>query len=91
MACDLLRIPTEGCLSLVQEKLLLNRGKIGVISAFALFHLYSEEQQLHLARSLWSMLEKQPGSMIFGIQKGMDKPTQMNVPAGKEGQDVFFW
>lgn len=69
----------------------LRGHKIRVISAFAFFHLYAEEQQLHLATSLWGMLEKEPGNMIFGIHKGMHEPTRRNVPEEKQGQDVFFW
>ncbi|KAJ9113488.1 hypothetical protein QFC20_001839 [Naganishia adeliensis] len=65
--------------------------KIRVISAFAFFHLYAQEQQLQLATILWSMLEKkEPGNIIFGIQKGMNEPTRRSVPKEKQGQDVFF-
>lgn len=69
----------------------LQGQKIRVISAFAFFHLYAEEQQLQLATTLWGMLEKKSGNTIFGIQKGMSEPTKRNVPEEKQGQDVFFW
>jgi hypothetical protein len=64
---------------------------IRVISAFAFFHLFSEPRQVELAKRLWNMLEKQPGNVILGIQKGMDVPTLRNLPSEKQGQDVFFW
>lgn len=65
--------------------------KIRAISAFALFHLYSEERQMQLALKVWDLLDKLPGSIIFGIQKGMVEPTQRDLPDGKEGQDIYFW
>lgn len=68
-----------------------DRVKIRAISAFALFHLYSEQRQAKLALTLWNLLDKTPGNMIFGIQKGMTVSTQRDVKEGKQGQDVYFW
>ena len=68
-----------------------DRVRIRAISAFALFHLYSEEHQAKLALTLWNLLDKTPGNIIFGLQKGMTASTQRNVHKGKEGQDVYFW
>ena len=65
--------------------------KIRAISAFALFHLFSQERQVRLALTLWNLLDHTPGSIIFGIQKGMANSTQRDVPVSKEGQDVYFW
>jgi hypothetical protein len=42
------------------------RGHVSAIHAAALFHLFSEEQQLHLARALAGLLSPEPGSIIFG-------------------------
>jgi hypothetical protein len=66
-------------------------NKIRAISAFAFFHLYSEEHQAQLVGRLWDLLDKQRGSIIFGIQKGMQEATQRDLPEDKEGQDVYFW
>jgi hypothetical protein len=45
-------------------------GRVFAIHASALFHLFSEEKQLHLARALAGLLSPEPGSMIFGLHKG---------------------
>lgn len=41
-------------------------GKIGFIHVSNFFHLFTEAEQLHLARCLASLLSPTPGSMIFG-------------------------
>jgi len=46
------------------------RGHISVIHASSLFHLFSEERQLQLARSLAGLLSPEPGSVMFGSQIG---------------------
>lgn len=45
-------------------------GCCAVIYAFNIFHLFSEENQLHLAKALAGLLSPQPGSMICGEQPG---------------------
>jgi hypothetical protein len=85
---DLLQTTAEESLAMLPSSV---SSRIRVISAFAFFHLYSQEQQLHLAKTVWSMLEKEAGNIIFGIQKGMSQSTLRNVPQEKQGQDVFFW
>jgi hypothetical protein len=66
-------------------------SKVRVISAFAFFHLFSEARQIEVAKIIWNMLEKEPGNVMVGIQKGMDVPTLRNVPTEKQGEDVLFW
>lgn len=88
IARDLLQTTAEESLAMLPPPV---SHRIRVISAFAFFHLYSQEQQLHLAKTVWSMLEKEAGNIIFGIQKGMSQPTLRNVPQEKQGQDVVFW
>lgn len=89
IACDLLVTPPEERRTMLPAPV---ASRIRVISAFAFFHLFSEAQQLQLARTVWSMLEKQKaGNMIFGIHKGMTEPTQRSIPEERQGQDVFFW
>ena len=45
-------------------------GRCAVIYASNFFHLFSEENQLHLARALAGLLSPQPGSMICGVHVG---------------------
>jgi len=45
-------------------------GRISVINATRLFHLFNEDKQLHLARALAGLLSAQPGSVICGDQIG---------------------
>ena len=46
------------------------RGRISVIHASSLFHLFDEEKQLELAKRLASLLDPRPGSIIFGSHGG---------------------
>lgn len=41
-------------------------GHVSAIHASSLFHLFDEERQFQLARSLGGLLSPQPGSLIFG-------------------------
>jgi hypothetical protein len=45
-------------------------GRVSVIHASALFHLFDEGKQLHLARALAGLLSPEPGSMIVGMHRG---------------------
>lgn len=60
------------------------RGHVSVIYAAALFHLFNEEKQLWLARSLAGLLSFEPGSIIFGYQAG--KPVK-----GPSGYGSMFF
>ncbi|EGO30024.1 hypothetical protein SERLADRAFT_359735 [Serpula lacrymans var. lacrymans S7.9] len=46
------------------------RGHISALHAAAFFHLFSEEQQLAVGRSLAPLLSPLPGSVIFGYHIG---------------------
>ncbi|KAJ3551506.1 hypothetical protein NM688_g4664 [Phlebia brevispora] len=59
---------------------------ISAIHASAFFHLFSEEKQLQLAKSLASLLLPEPGSIIFGEHVGM--PQKGNLE-DKEAHDMF--
>jgi hypothetical protein len=48
-------------------------GRVFAIHASAIFHLFGEEKQLHLARALAGLLSPEPGSMIFGAHIGVDE------------------
>lgn len=52
------------------------RGKLSVIHTSKFFHLFSEAEQLAIARTLAALLSRAPGSMIVGAhisrpQKGL--------------------
>ena len=55
-------------------------GRCAVIYAANFFHLFSEENQLHLAKALAGLLSPQPGSMICGEHTGN---TQKGVIRGE--------
>ncbi|KAG1841698.1 hypothetical protein DFJ58DRAFT_666422 [Suillus subalutaceus] len=46
------------------------RGRISAINVTRFFHLFPEDKQLHLARTLVGLLSAQPGSAICGHQVG---------------------
>ncbi|KAA1474302.1 hypothetical protein DENSPDRAFT_323230 [Dentipellis sp. KUC8613] len=46
------------------------RGHVSAIYASSFFHLFTETQQLELARKLAGLLDPRPGSMIFGMHAG---------------------
>ncbi|OAX33652.1 hypothetical protein K503DRAFT_869428 [Rhizopogon vinicolor AM-OR11-026] len=48
----------------------LLHGRISAINATRLFHCFTEDKQLHLARALAGLLSAQPGSVICGSQVG---------------------
>ena len=45
-------------------------GRVFAIHASLFFHLFNEEKQLHVARAFAGLLSKEPGSVIFGWQRG---------------------
>jgi hypothetical protein len=55
------------------------RGHVSVIYASALFHLFSEDEQLRLARALAGLLSPEPGSMIFGKHIGLPESGHEEV------------
>ncbi|KAL4071856.1 hypothetical protein J3A83DRAFT_4371831 [Scleroderma citrinum] len=64
-------------------------GHCSVINASAFFHLFDEEQQLHLARALAGLLSHEPGSIICGIQTGKkEKGITTRVSQGAQ-YDLF--
>ena len=46
------------------------KGHISAIFAGAFFHLFTFDQQTHIARLLAGLLSPLPGSMLFGVQGG---------------------
>ncbi|KAI0750572.1 hypothetical protein BC629DRAFT_1230500 [Irpex lacteus] len=47
-------------------------GRLSAIHASALFHLFSEEKQLELAKLIAPLLSPEPGSFIFGAHGGLE-------------------
>ncbi|KAG2140080.1 hypothetical protein DEU56DRAFT_292200 [Suillus clintonianus] len=78
----------EGAMPDIQTLQSLNdlRGRVGVIHASKLFHLFDEEKQLQLARALGGLLSCEPGSIICGThaialtsEKGIVRHTVLGV------------
>ncbi|KAA1474301.1 hypothetical protein DENSPDRAFT_824110 [Dentipellis sp. KUC8613] len=57
------------------------RGHVSAIFASAFFHLFTEAQQLELARKLAGLLDPRPGSMIFGMHVGAQTKGARNAPS----------
>ncbi|PIL22771.1 hypothetical protein GSI_15465 [Ganoderma sinense ZZ0214-1] len=47
------------------------RGHVSAIHASSFFHLFDEERQAQLARSLACLLSPEPGSMLLGAHRGL--------------------
>lgn len=60
-------------------------GHVSAIHASSLFHLFDEERQFQLARSLAGLLSPQPGSFIFGQHFGRPEKG-FRVEQGALGQ-----
>ncbi|KAJ7773072.1 hypothetical protein B0H16DRAFT_1511154 [Mycena metata] len=61
-------------------------GRLSAIHSASLFHLFSEPDQLQLARKLAGLLSQRPGSMIFGCHGA--QPTKGHV-LGTRGRHMF--
>lgn len=48
-------------------------GRVSAVHASRFFHLFTEEQQIDLARRLAGLLDPRPGSIIFGAHSGLAK------------------
>ncbi|KAG2147540.1 hypothetical protein DEU56DRAFT_126994 [Suillus clintonianus] len=60
-------------------------GRISAINATRLFHLFTEDKQLHLAKALAGLLSAQPGSVICGHQVGiLEKGISVAKISGSE-------
>ncbi|KAH7922346.1 hypothetical protein BV22DRAFT_1113934 [Leucogyrophana mollusca] len=65
------------------------RGRVSIIHASSMFHLFDEKQQLHLARALGSLLSQQPGSVIFGVHGSMPETGILPSAPNSHGQPLF--
>jgi len=66
------------------------RGHVSVIHISSVFHLFSENQQLHLAHALGGLLSSRSGSMIFGSHIGQrSKGFGFPLLAASDGRRMF--
>jgi hypothetical protein len=59
-------------------------GRVSAIHASSFFHLFSEEQQAHLARALAPLLSPEPGSMLLGSHGGLPEKGTIPSPSGRD-------
>ncbi|KAI1797518.1 hypothetical protein LXA43DRAFT_1088618 [Ganoderma leucocontextum] len=67
------------------------RGHVSAIHVSAVFHLFSEEEQVRLAHSLAGLLSPESGSTIFGLQSGRAEKgfrIEAGVP-NSHGRQIF--
>ena len=67
------------------------RGYVSAIHISAVFHLFSEAEQVQLARKLAGLLSPEPGSIIFGLQSGRAEKgfrVEAGVP-NSHGKQMF--
>jgi len=64
-------------------------GHVSAIHAFAFFHLFEEEEQLKLARSVAGLLSPEPGSMIFGGHGGRPEKGHRVEGGPRRGRYMF--
>ncbi|KAI0639005.1 hypothetical protein C8Q77DRAFT_23448 [Trametes polyzona] len=65
-------------------------GRVSAIHASAFFHLFSEEQQTHLARALAGLLSPLPGSVILGAHAGAAEKHTQTHNAGPDKGGVTY-
>ncbi|KAI0066719.1 hypothetical protein BV25DRAFT_1796809 [Artomyces pyxidatus] len=61
------------------------RGYVSAVHASSFFHLFQEEQQLHLARALAGLLAAEPGSMLSGRHAGLPEAGFRTCSSGIQG------
>lgn len=63
-------------------------GHVSAIQLSAVFHLFNEEKQLHLARALAGLLSPVPGSMILGWHAGQETKGFKEGPKRADGSSI---
>lgn len=63
-------------------------GHVSAIQISAVFHLFNEEKQLHLARALAGLLSPAPGPIILGWHAGQEVKGIHQVPRSAERSPV---
>ncbi|KAG1745264.1 hypothetical protein EDB19DRAFT_480808 [Suillus lakei] len=64
-------------------------GSVSAIHATAFFHLFKEDQQLHMARALAGLLSAEPGSIILGAHTGAQEKGVVNYVYRGVEVDMF--
>lgn len=85
VAMNLTSPPTSGDVlsaCTAQRSLAPLQHLVSAIYASAFFHLFSEEDQLHIAKACQTLLSHQPGSIIFGSQRGSDVAASRGTDRG---------
>ena len=82
--------PPPVALASLSELTSLNplRGRVSAIHASLLFHLFSEQERLHLARVLGALLSPEPGSMIFGTHRRLPEKG-VTLASGEDQAGMF--
>ena len=65
------------------------RGHVSAIYAAHVFHLFSETEQLRLARALAGLLSPSPGSIIAGWHMGAHEKGEKTIVRGPKGANSF--
>lgn len=69
------------------------QGHLSIIHASLFFHLFDEEKQLQVAKSLAGLLSPLPGSIILGIHLGSERkgrrPENMPTTDGRLSGSMF--
>ncbi|KDQ27948.1 hypothetical protein PLEOSDRAFT_1076958 [Pleurotus ostreatus PC15] len=66
------------------------QGHVAAIHASAFVHLFSEEQQTQVCKTLASLLSPEPGSTIFGAHGGVPQKGFRTVNLGDVTRRMFF-
>ncbi len=64
------------------------RGHVSTIHAANVFHLFSEPEQMRLARSLAGLLSPVPGSIVAGWHGGAQEKGEKTVVRGVDGSTL---
>ncbi|KAK0496116.1 hypothetical protein EDD18DRAFT_1309768 [Armillaria luteobubalina] len=62
------------------------RGSVSAIHAAAFFHLFDEEQQLQIGKTMAILLSSTPGSIIFGTHIGLPTKGYREAPIIRVGR-----
>jgi hypothetical protein len=66
-------------------------GRISAINATRLFHLFTEDKQVHLARALAGLLSAQSGSVICGYQVGTLEKGMVTANISGSAHQLFAY
>ncbi|KAG2128705.1 hypothetical protein DEU56DRAFT_758327 [Suillus clintonianus] len=67
------------------------RGKLTVIHAASIFHLFSQEEQASLVRAVASLLSPAPGSIAFGSHVGLPKQGTIRAKVPSMGVEMYCY